>query len=310
MSSLLESAHAPIPDRQEPSVQYRTSNSEVGTFLTCKRKYLYEYDLNLTPIKQSEALNRGNIAHEVLAVYYKAMQDGVVHDDAVEAARKRLGMMLAEGKADLEMATDVDRILLGYWRYYGDESAKYEILAVEQAYDIPLTDESTYVLRLDLLLRNKVTNEVELWDHKVIYDFWSQDKLNLSGQFPKYVGALRFNGVSVDKCVLNQLRYRKMKTPSPTDLYRRTEQLPSNAKIKRALYEQVTATQEILAWRQHDLDDRNKRATRVLNPRVCDLCNYKNLCQSEFDGGDIKFLVKTEFKQKSDYGYNREEVEL
>lgn len=302
MSSLLESAHAPKDEGL--SVQYRTSNSEVSTWLTCQRKYLYEYDMNLTPIKQGEALSRGTVGHDVLADYYAERMAGTGHDEAVVHARQTLGRIMAEGKAEFEICTDVDRILNGYWSYYADEADKYEILAVEETYEIPLTSESTYVLRLDLLVKNKQTQETELWDHKFVYDFWSQDKLNLSGQFPKYVGALRFNGVSVDRCVLNQIRYRKIKNPTTDQLFQRTVQIPSDAKIKRALYEQIGSTQEVLAWRQNDLPTKQKRAMRVLNPTVCNFCNFKNLCQSEFDGGDIKFLVETEFKVKTDYGYN------
>lgn len=285
----------------------RVSNSEVSAWNLCERKYFYEYDLNLEPVKPSEALSRGVLGHEVLAVYYTHVMAGVAHAEAVRLARGVLHEALAE-TGDLELITDLDRILQGYWDYYGDESAKYKVLRVEQDYDVPLTSEATYVMRLDVLMKNLVTGDTELWDHKFVYDFWNSDKINLSGQFPKYTGALRFTGQDVDKCVLNQLRYRKMKAPAPTDLYKRTTETPSTQKIKRALREQIGATQEILTWRTQPIEQRQEVARRVLNPTVCGYCSFKNLCMAEFDGNDLRFLTQSEYRTKTKYGYNSEDI--
>lgn len=285
----------------------RVSNSEVSAWNTCQRKYFYEYDLNLEPIKPSDAISRGILGHDILAAYYKARQAGMGHDEAVVDARRGLQRALAESN-DLETVTDVDRILQGYWGYRGDEVKDFQVIQVEEMHEVPLTTEASYVMRLDLLVRNMKTGELELWDHKFIYDFWDYDKVNLSGQFPKYIGALRFEGIPVDKCVLNQLRYRRLKNPTATDLYKRTEDRPSQAKIKRALKEQILATQEILAWREKTIEQRQEDARRVLNPMLCKGCAFKNICQAEFDGNDLRFLVQSEYRTKTTYGYNNEEI--
>jgi hypothetical protein len=223
-------------------------------------------------------------------------------------ARSILHRALAE-KQPLDIVTDVDRIIQTYFGYYGDEiGSKYKILEVEKQYEVPLTEQSTYALRIDLLVHNLESGEIELWDHKFIYDFWSEDKLNLSPQFPKYTGALRFNGVAIDRCVLNQLRYRQLKNPTGDQLFKRTIQRPSDAKVKRSIYEQVTATQEILDWREMPIEERQKRAKRTLNPMVCERCSMKALCMSEYDGNDIKFLVQNDYRTKQKYGYNQEEA--
>lgn len=287
----------------------KISNSEVSTWNSCQRRYHYEYDLNLTPIVRGKAISTGILGHTALAAYYQARKDGATHDNAVDQAISSLNYAVSDPDT-FEVAMDVNRILTMYFNGYGDEiGTTYKVVEVEQQHDVPLTAESTYSMRLDALMFNLKTGKLELWDHKFVYDFWNFDKLNLSGQFPKYVGALKFDSKDIDVCVLNQLRYRKLKGPSFDDLFKRTVQQPSPLKVKRALKEQVIATQEILTWRELPIGTRGDLAKRVLSPMVCNFCPYKNPCMAEFDGNDLKFVLQNEFTTKTDYGYNAPTVE-
>lgn len=283
------------------TVARKVSNSETTTWLQCQRRYLYQYDLNLRPKKLSQALSRGILGHEVVAEYYSARKAGQNHADALVQARR---LLYAKPDYDLDIVAEVDKIVNNYFRVYGDEiGSKYSILAVEEQYEIPLTSDFIFVMRLDLLVKNLKTNRTELWDHKFVYDFWSQDDLALDPQRPKYIGALRFNNNFVDEAVLNQLRYRSIKQPTDDQLFKRTVQQPSQAKINTVLREHVQASREIVEWRKLSLDERRRVAKRSANKMTCRSCSVKQLCMSELDGGDISYAIKTDYVT-NEYGYN------
>lgn len=284
----------------------RISNSEVGSWLACRNQYRYAFDLDLEPIKLKDTLARGTVGHEILAVYYKTLQDGATHDEAVVTARRQLQYLMAgESDYSLDIIMDVDRVLQMYWAFWGRD--KWEILAVEQDYELPLNGEYSMPMRLDLLVRDIATGERWLLDHKFFYDLPNQDKLALNVQLPKYVGALRFNNHKVDKAFLNVLRYRKLKNATPADLFKRVPVAVSNAKIMNALTSHILASEEITEYRSLPTpEDRKAKAIPVFHPLVCQYCSFINLCSSEYDGGDISYAIKTQYRKNS-YGYNNPE---
>ena len=89
------------------------SNSEVSTWLSCRNKYRYAFDLDLEPKKRSDPLTRGTIGHDALDVYYKTLQAGVepTHVRAMDAATKRLGTIMSQPDAPFDLILDVRRIL-------------------------------------------------------------------------------------------------------------------------------------------------------------------------------------------------------
>jgi len=280
----------------------KISNSEVSTWLVCKRQYYYGFDLALEPIKFNESLSRGLLGHEVLACYYKELQRGRNHETAMATARKFLGEFMGRNVYDLPIILEVDKILQGYWAYrQGDPN--WRILHVEEQFDVFLTQEFEFSMRLDLLVQDITTGEVILVDHKFVYDFWTQDDLALNPQLPKYIGALRVNGYKVDRAILNQLRYRNLKEPTPERLFVREPYAPSNQKVVNVVRDQISASQEIVAWKELPLEERGKKAMRILNKVVCRGCPAKVLCQQELDGAPLDYLIKTEYKQRT-YGYN------
>lgn len=286
----------------------RISNSEVSTWLTCQRKYYYEFDLNLQPRRQGKALGRGVLLHDVLALYYERLKAGCTHSVAVTDARARLQTYLADDAFGMDTVAEVDNLLRGYWDYYqGDPD--WEILEVEKGYDLALTEDYEYALRLDLLVKSRSTGQTILVDHKTAYDFWTEDDLDLNPQFPKYIGSLRANGVFVDKAILNQIRTRKLKNPTGEDLFRRTVCKPSIAKVQNAIREQVLSSREIVKHRALPVEVRASNSKRVLNKMICRNCDVKALCMSEYDGGDITHMIDTDYTQRT-YGYNEPTEEM
>lgn len=278
------------------------SNSEVATWLTCRNKYRYAFDLDLEAKKKSEPLTRGTIGHEALDIYYKMLKEGHKHEVAHRLATERLGYLMGMHDAPIEVILDVRRILELYWAYYEGDS-NWEILEVEEMHNLPLNEDYSMPTRLDLLVREKDTGKVALVDHKFYYDMPNADKLSLNVQFPKYIGALASAGITVDYCLLNVLRYRKLKNPALSDLFKRHKVTVSPAKIRRALHTHILASQEITEYRALPEAVRPSRAIPVFNDMICKHCDFAALCQSEFDGGEINYLIETDY-QKNSYGYN------
>lgn len=280
----------------------KISNSEVSTWLVCQRQYYYQFDMALEPIRFSDALSRGLLGHDVLAHYYKALQAGTDWEDAAKEAREYLMGFMGGSSYALETVLEIDGILQGYWAYtQGDPN--WRILHVEEQFNVFFTQEFEFSMRLDLLVQDTTTGEVILVDHKFVYDFWTQDDLALNPQLPKYIGALRVNGFKVDRAILNQLRYRKLKEPTPERLFVRESYSPSNNKVVNVVRDQITKSQEIMRWRELPIEERGARATRILNKVVCRGCPVKLLCQQELDGAPLDYLVQNEFKSRT-YGYN------
>jgi hypothetical protein len=188
---------------------------------------------------------------------------------------------------------------------YNSSTRDWIILQVEQYYDLDFTDEFKYVARLDLVAR--IDGRVVIIDHKFIYNFWSQDKLDLNPQLPKYVGVMRNNGIRVDEVMVNQIRYRpKKKPPFYTDeeMFRNSFYVPTPEEINNHFREQIIISRDVVEWRNKPLDERARLATRVLNDMVCQSCPVKSLCIMGLKGINFANEIKINFRENT-YNYNR-----
>lgn len=287
------------------------SNTEVFTWNSCRRKYWYEFILAIEPNQMGDSLRRGLLFHEVMASYYQFLKDwdlqgrpmnDMRHESAVVFAKNHMAEFVREAKTyTLEDITIITRLTTGYWNFYQGDP-EWIIEEVETPYEVAVGDHN-FSFRVDMIVRRRDNGMRILVDHKTAYNFWSGDDLALSGQFPKYVDALKRLGVHIDLCILNQVRSRELKNPTMDQLFKRTPQKPTHAKKQRAAKEQVVASQEIVAYRRLPLEVQEDKATRVLNKQVCKYCDVKPLCMAEFDGGDATVMMNRDFKPRT-YGYN------
>jgi len=282
----------------------RISNSEATSWLTCRARYRYEFDMNLQKIGSSDALDKGNLIHAILEEYYKARMLGDSHEEAVVMGRKAL--IPAMDTYGMELIAKVDPLMQAYFNHYQHDN--WEILSVEDSFDLPITDDFTMPTRLDLLVK---TSDGKIWivDHKSTYDFWTTDDIELNAQLPKYVATLRNMGYDVAGAIINQIRTRSVKNNDAADLFRRVKIVPSIAIIRSVLSQQMAASKEITTYREQPEDIRKAIATPVLNKIVCKYCSFRGLCASEIAGGEIEYLVQNEYQPKQGYGYNNEKSE-
>lgn len=282
------------------------SNSEVFAWNKCQRYYYYSFDLNLTPIKPANALARGIVGHSALEAYYKVLQEspGAYRAAEQEGFRVLTRALDNAGMFDMNMLAELRHILGRYFEFAKTDG--WKILAVERRFDWQIVEDITYTLRLDLAIRDpKYNGEAVLVDHKFVYNFWSQDDIDLNPQLPKYMGGIIANGLQVDRVMVNQIRYRVRKSSPYADheMFKRDYDKPNANTIKNLMREQMLISRRIQKWRELPLDERNRRAVGVRNNLICKNCSFAALCITELKGGYTQGIIDTEYRQ-NEYGYN------
>jgi hypothetical protein len=251
--------------------------------------------MGVAPLQDADALAHGTLMHSVLESYYTEIKNGKSPMDAQLVAENWLAEYM-QANNDFIGASTVAGWLATYWSWTVEQDARWEILEVEKSYEIPITNDFIFKMKLDLLILDHADMKIKLVDHKSTYDFWSQDDFMLNGQFPKYIGALRFNGINVDEVIVNQIRTRKIKAPTLDQLYKRVPVHYNNNVIRRAMQEQIVASQEIVDYRALPDAERERQALRIANKFNCKGCGVRSLCTAEFQGAPIDYLLASEYK--------------
>jgi hypothetical protein len=187
--------------------------SEIRTFLTCRKRWEWNYEKKLVTKKPHVTPFFGSLGHEGLAEWYKT--------GSIEKAKKAVKEYLEENyiksqelfDEDIEvfrgMAEDVCTILERYIEFYGESDFPLDsIVLVEHKFEIPIRAIKTKLIGYwDLLHRDKQDN---LWlvEHKFPKTFQSEEDIVLNGQIGTYQWAalrLKYNIVGT---IYNQISQR------------------------------------------------------------------------------------------------------
>src|SRR5215471_1455524 len=276
------------------------SNSEVSAYLTCERKHYYSFILDLAPKVLSQSLARGLLGHEILASYYEAISAGSSEATARKIAINIGEIQMLEAETDLTMIADLINLCKRYFDRHVRDLDSWEILGVEKSFTVPITDDYAYGMRLDLLVKiaaGQFLGEEVVIDHKFVYNFWNQDKVNLNSQIPKYIATLRHHGYNVQRGMFNQIRWRDRKSApySDEEKFNRYPFRPAPQKIRRVFEEQIRAAERIIERYEDDPVRVGKQSLRVLNPVICDSCPFKFICDTDLNGDDTTLMMQTEF---------------
>jgi len=272
------------------------SNSEALAWLRCRRQYYYNYDLALEPVTQPGYFFKGNLVHAAHERYYKALQSGQGHAQAVQAGNEAFQVALEKDTGD--NLGDIGTLKTVMKRYWNEVAANddWQILAVEKNYNLPLTPDFSFGFKPDLIAN--IDGLVTIVDHKNVYDFWHRRELDLDPQSRKYMAALIGLGKGVDRVMHNQTRYRllKTRTQSTEELFRRDYATPNADERRGMLSEQIKVTMQVAKHRQLDIEARERESLRVLNKQVCEKCVFAELCYTELRGGQIETMKQLDFK--------------
>lgn len=275
------------------------SNTQVNTYNLCTQMHRYMYDEEIGPKFLPNPLYRGVVGHTALEAYYLVLMEGGTVDQALAAGldviRKELTKVVTEtpGAYDrIELLAQLDAVLRAYAAYYRVEP--FKVLAVEKIYTAPIVvDELAYGLVLDLLIElttGQFRGDIEVVDHKFVYNFKTSDELELNAQLPKYIKATRDNGIPVARGMFNQIRYRMLKDPDPKKIFMRVPARTSKAAIETIWAEQRDTAIEIA--------NNPAPPRRLLVDHVCKTCFYRQLCKAEMIGQDTTTMRDTLFQKR------------
>lgn len=281
------------------------SNSEVESRLTCERKHLFTYIFERESKHKSRSLNIGIVGHEILATYYKALQEGLNKSDAEQEAMKHLTKLFVAEEYPPDDLGTVHALLS---RYFAQDTlaGNVKILEVETDFYLPINKDYWYGMRLDLLVEALVGSQkgrILLIDHKFTYDFYSYDDLKLNPQMPKYVVPVMQAGYDVKDAYINQIRTRfpahLIPKKSNDDLFQRMPVGLTKERIKSALKHQMLMSERIIEFRRMPLELQIESSVPVLNKMICRNCPFKNACEMVEDGMSPDKALGPEYKQRT-----------
>lgn len=159
------------------SEPYLIDRSRISAYFNCPRAYFWQYEyLNhgLAPTKTPSPLVIGGSIHKGLETLLR----GGSEQTSVDAGIACLRDSLASGGLELEPQEDVlfvykeqESLVEGLVRVYARIGAprlleQYEIVEIEEEYDLPLSDRVTFMSRADGLLRKRTDGRLYLLSFK------------------------------------------------------------------------------------------------------------------------------------------------
>jgi len=277
------------------------SNSEAATFNECEQKWKYAFVDKLAKRRKSQALNRGIVGHELMAVFFSSLKNTHDWDYAMES--------LFDASIKLSSDSDPDRAstasylvntIVSSLNYYKQRILSWEIISVEEAYRVNLGDLGdgiTYNFKVDLLVREN-GGLIKVIDFKFVYDFYSDEQVDLLPQLPLYVGGLRASGIPVARAYYMFIRYRNVKELGEGNRFLLRHVNPSHSRIIRA-FKDIIQTSEVIEFR------RDRVPRRMPSTQGCKMCSFKQLCVAELNDVDTS-IMRAEDYVTSDYGYGEE----
>jgi hypothetical protein len=275
------------------------SHSEVESYLQCERRHFYSYGHEIQGIYTSEALERGIMIHAALATYYEELKGGATKAVAEAKGYQTLAQLGNDSQAydGVKLLAQCADLLIAYFNHYRDEDI--EVLAVETEYLVPITDDYSLQVRIDLICR--VAGRVIVRDHKVIYDFYNAKKTDLQSQLPKYLAGLwsMQESPKIDLLEYNEIRHRTTEENKhdPSLRFRHTEVPITRQRVLTTLTEQLQVAKRIASLRAKGLDEWGK--TVVRNSSACGNCPFTNICTAELNGEDIEMIKKYDYRPKT-----------
>lgn len=285
------------------------SNSEVTTFLSCRRMYDFNFIDNIVPKVTSVPLDRGSVGHAAFEYYIMARLNGTDHDRAMQHAKKAFVEAIQNTPDRIEVYMFIQQVWERYMHHH-QGWPEWELLGTEERLDLQLTDTLRISIRYDLKVRDRTSGKIQIGDWKFAYDFWTDTDHYLNGQMPKYIAVLRLNGVQCDGGFVEQVRTRPITSgkllADKRNLWRRNYYNPSPAKLKQVMRQHMNAAREIEEHRAKSAEERRDFASiPVLNKfGPCKYCSYTSLCNSMNEGvKDMSVDIRVNYTQNT-YGYN------
>lgn len=303
--------------------QVGVSNTEASNADACELAWGFGFhpDMYYQLRDMGIARREGLTGHAALELHYNGLKEGRDYDDCAQAALDflqdlRVKELMAGDFVDVEMLESLNYlydILQKYFDHYRSEVDDYEFLGIEDFFSLEQPEEVDFYLptRLDMVVyhkRGEFKGETSPFDHKFTYDFWHRPKFVLNSQFPLYILALRsakFAGKRppvVKRVIVNEIRRRRLKSPTTDDLFRRTPWTYTSHRLDSVFKNHMKKAVILAHYKRLPWEEFLEESKASLGSMACQYCDFKDICDITFEGKDPSNVIEATLK-KNEYGY-------
>lgn len=224
------------------------SHSSVKKFRRCKRQYFYGVVEELEPRIHDPKLKLGSWFHELMRAYYSGEDWKKAHAKELKAFNN-----LFKEERDIygDMPEQVYRMMESYLWHYRKEEEDWEVLHVEQSFEVVFDSEYRFTFKPDLIIRDHSTKEKAVWvvDHKTAKSVPSGEWRLEDLQSTLYPWALREGtDLEIKGFIFNYIRKKSPSIPK----------INKNGAISRARLDTDYPTMAKFLMEYYEVDSVNK----------------------------------------------------
>jgi RecB family exonuclease len=309
----------------------KVRGTEVTDFLRCRTKWDYAWQQKLRAKTPNDKLFFGTLFHKYLEEWYTNFSQA----QALTAMKKLFDETDTSGMEQFQVDELWDlayNVAENYFKTWAVTDNKFEVVATELQFAIPLTDDLTYTGTIDLVVKDKY-GQIWFYDHKTTNSIESYEKrADMDRQISRYWWALQQLGYDVHGFVYNiilkdyptQPSVLKNGSLSQNKSQKTTHELylqaiqqngldPNDYReilehfkltpdryfrrvfVHRSQEEVDNSIQELLAVSQ---DMEGARIYRNITKDCSWDCQYQSICQSSMDGSNVDYLTEQLFTKE------------
>jgi transcriptional regulator with XRE-family HTH domain len=320
-----------LPKGTQPSLDYlgdgkKLTNSEVSTWLRCRRKWWLAFYRQLIygQVDYFGPRSIGNRVHRALEVYYRdgtdpraALEQAIADDwNAIVTQLANRGIDIVDAdvsQAKFSDATQLERAMVqGYmeWLAESGEDAKYEPISAEQAVAVPLAGEVAgehveviALGKMDARFRRTSDGATLFVDHKTVSSYGEIRKvLHMDPQMLHY-HLLEFltTGDGEGRCegaLYNMLRKVKRTASATPPFYRREVIHHNPIEIESYRRRLLGAARDISrATRELDAGHSHLEVVYPTSTKACGWdCDFFGICSMFDDGSRVEDAVASLYR--------------
>lgn len=160
------------------------SNSKLKTYNRCHNKYRYKYQLGWTPKVKSVPLEVGSWIHALLEAHYKGKDWRKAHKKLTKKFNNYFDEIREQLGEDLPQVCE--DIMVRYLYKYPDDLKRFKVIGAEIDETVDLPNGMKLRVIIDLVLEERHTGGIWLWDHKTRKSFQDGEQGQLDPQLTLY----------------------------------------------------------------------------------------------------------------------------
>lgn len=293
----------------------KISNSEIGTFLDCRRKWYLHYYLHFTKKRGAEAdhLSFGLRMHSALGAWY------VSHGQ--EDPRKVIREIYAEDRplaiqdgTDMKEFDEHARMSGMLVDYYMEKVLKegfdmgWTYIGSEQEMEIELIEDVNFIGKIDALVERERDGTKFMLEHKTYGSSSASQHIKVAHIEPQHIGYMMLYRMTHDDylsgTVLNIIKKVKTLTRSKTPILVREVIRHNQIEIDNYFKRLQMIAQEIKNLSE-DLDTNIANPVHMAYPTPSTDCSWKcdffQVCPMMDDGSDWRGMLEKNFEEYDPY---------